>query len=119
MPINLDSQRHIHTIKGLLKISHRLSGWETFSALKQAVDELTALAPENHDILIKAFDLAVTEIVYVEPHTLLFRGFDQEGNHSAVVAHFSQVIAHVVYLPKRGDARVITGFARHKIQDDG
>jgi hypothetical protein len=93
-------------------ISHWLSGDAAFSALKQAVDELAALAPEDHDVLIQAFNIAVREIRYLEPHTFLFRGVNQEGHDTAVVAHYSQVVAHVVYLPKQGPERVITGFSR-------
>ena len=93
-------------------LSHWLSGEAAFSALKDAVEELKSAAPKDHDVLIKAFDVAVVEVRYVEPHTLLFRGFDQEGHDTAVVVHFSQLVAHVVFLPKKGTDRVVTGFFR-------
>jgi len=95
-------------------ISHWLSGDAAFVALKQAVDELVACAPKDHDVLIQAFNISVREIRYIEPHTFLFSGFNQEGHHTAVVAHYSQVVAHIVYLPKQGPERVITGFSRQR-----
>jgi hypothetical protein len=51
------------------------------------------------------------EVRFSEPHTILFSGFNQEGNHTSVVVHYSQMVARVVYLPKRGPQRVITGFS--------
>jgi len=89
-----------------------LSGESAFIALKQAVDELARSAPPDHDVLIEAFNLAVREVVYIEPHTLLFRGINQEGNDSFVISHFSQLIARVIYRPKIGDARIVTGFSQ-------
>jgi hypothetical protein len=91
-------------------LSHWLSGDAVFAALKKAVDDLKCAAPKDHDVLVQAFDISVVEVRYIEPHTLLLSGFNQEGNHTAVVAHFSQLVAHVVYLPKRGPERVVTGF---------
>jgi len=41
------------------------------------------------------------------------RGYDDAGNNTYVVAHFSQLVTRVVYLPKRGPERVITGFWRN------
>ena len=43
-------------------ISHWLSGDAAFVALKQAVDELVACAPKDHDVLIQAFNISVREI---------------------------------------------------------
>ena len=96
-------------IKG---ISHWLSGDAAFIALKEGVDELVASAPEDHDVIVQAFNISVREIRYIEPHTFLFSGFNDKGHHTAVVAHYSQVVAHVVYLPKKGNERIITGFSR-------
>jgi hypothetical protein len=92
-------------------ISHWLSGDAAFSALKQAVEELTRSAPEDCDVLIRAFNITVREVRYVKPHTLLFRGLTDDGHDTWVVCHFSQLVAQVVYLPKAGPSRVITGFA--------
>ena len=92
-------------------ISHWLSGEAAFNALRQAVDELASTAPKDHDVLIEAFGIAVSDVRYMKPHTFLFRGRDQQGHETAVVCHFSQLVAHVVYLPKRGPSRVITGFS--------
>ena len=107
----IESDRYLHSIEELQTISHRLSGWEMFLAIKQATDELVSLAPKDHDILVQAFDISVREIRYIEPHTLLFSGLDQKRNHTSVVAHFSQVVAHVIYLPKQNRERIITGFS--------
>ena len=87
-----------------------LSGAATFAALKDAVDEVCRLAPKDHDVLIQAFGILVKDIRFTEPHTLLFSGVDQSGNGTVVVAHYSQVVAHVVYLPKQGPERVLIGF---------
>ena len=89
-----------------------LSGEAAFSGLKTAVEELTSLAPADHDVLIEAFGITVGEVRYIEPHTFLFRGLDNHGHHTHVVIHFSQLIARVTYRPKRAESRVITGFAR-------
>ena len=35
-----------------------------------------------------------------------------DGNQAGIVCHFTQLVARVVYLPKRGPSRVITGFAK-------
>ena len=92
-------------------LSHWLSGAAAFNALRQAVDELARTAPQDHDVLIEAFGIAVHDVKYMTPHTLLFRGLDDQGHETAVVCHFSQLVARVVYLPKRGQSRVITGFS--------
>jgi hypothetical protein len=89
---------------------HLMSGDATFLALKEAVEKLAAAAPKDHDVVIHAFDIFVVEVRFLQPHTLLLRGFDQNGHQTFVVAHYSQMVAHVVYRPKRGPKRVITGF---------
>src|SRR4030042_5971435 len=99
-------------LSSIKPISHWLSGEAAFSALKKAVDELASCAPEDHDIIVEAFDLSVREIRYIDPHTLLFRGIDHQGNDSFVICHYSQLLAHVVYMPKKGRERIITGFSR-------
>ena len=91
-----------------------LSGEASFIALKQSVNELARLAPADHDVLVEAFNLLVTKVFYVEPHSLLFRGFNQEGHDAFVICHFSQLVARVVYHPKRGSDRIITGFAANQ-----
>jgi len=88
-----------------------MSGAATFAALKEAVQYLVGAAPKDHDVVIQAFNIVVVEVRFIQPHTFLFRGFDPEGHPTSVVVHYSQVAARVVYLPKRGPERVITGFA--------
>ncbi len=102
-------------------LSDWLSGDAAFAALKRAVDELAAAAPKDHDVLIEAFGIAVKDVRYMEPHTFLFTGHNAQGHQTAVVCHFSQLVAHVVYLPQRGSSRVITGFssAPAELQSNG
>ena|SRR2546427_412224 len=89
-----------------------LSGDATWFALQHAVEELSRTAPEDHDVLLLVDDLAVVEARYIEPHTFLFGGFDNDGNRTWIAMHFSQVSIRVVYLAKRGPSKVITGFSK-------
>jgi hypothetical protein len=89
-----------------------LSGDALFEALNQAVDHLKSSAPAEHDVLVIAFGINVTKVGFIEPHAFLLRGYDNDGNDTYVVAHFSQLVTQVIYLPKKGPDRVITGFAR-------
>lgn len=95
----------------IIPMSHYLTGEASFVALKNAVNEITHLAPEDHDVLIHAYGITVNKIRYFEPHTLLLSGFDDKGNYTRVVIHYSQLVAHVVYLPKRTEKREIIGFS--------
>jgi hypothetical protein len=92
-------------------LPHFLSGEAAFKALRESVDELVRLAPPDHDVLIHAFCIAVREVRFIEPHILLFHGWNEQGHDSSVIVHFSQLIARVVYQPKAGPERVVTGFA--------
>lgn len=92
-------------------LSHFLSGEAAFEALKREVDILVHLAPADHDVLIHAFGIAVRQVRFVEPHTLLFRGVNDEGHDTSVIAHFTQLVARIVYLPTQGPRRIVTGFA--------
>jgi hypothetical protein len=49
--------------------------------------------------------------VFIEPHSFSFEGLDQDGHRTWIVIHFSQLHASIVYLPKRGAERVVTGFS--------
>ncbi len=88
------------------------SGAATFTALKDAVEELTRTAPKDCDILIRAYDLTVREIRFVEPHAFIFSGVTDDGHDAREVIHFSQLHARVIYRPKDGPNRVIIGFAQ-------
>jgi len=92
-------------------LPHLLSGAATFDALISAVRELSRIAPDDCDIFIKVGNISVLKARFIEPHTFSFEGFNQEGHHSWIVIHFSQLHASVVYLPKRGPSRVITTFS--------
>jgi hypothetical protein len=93
-------------------ISHYLSGEAAFQALKKAVEDLAQAAPLEHDVIIEAFGVRITQVRYMQPHTLVFEGCDPDANKTTVVAHFSQLVAHVRYVPKVGCQRVITGFSK-------
>jgi hypothetical protein len=95
-------------------LTHWLSGEAVFNALKKAVDDLRESAPTDHDVLIQAFGITVIEVSFVEPHTFLLSGFDEEGNNTSVVVHFTQLLTHIVYLPKRGKKRIVVGFGHIK-----
>jgi hypothetical protein len=86
-------------------------GEATWFALKRTVDELAGRAPQDHDVLMLVGDVAVLEVKFIEPHTFIFQGIDQEGQRTGIVVHYTQVQARVVARPKLGLSRVITGFA--------
>jgi hypothetical protein len=88
-----------------------LSGDATLAGLKSAVDHLVGTAPQDHDVLILVDDLYVLNVTFIEPHTFLFEGVNLDGHQAARVIHFSQVQVSVIYRPKLGTSRVITGFA--------
>ena len=73
-----------------------LSGRATFEALKKAVDEISRVAPQDHDVLIEVFDIPVSEVGFTEPHTLLLGGVDKDGHRTIIVAHYSQLVAKVI-----------------------
>jgi hypothetical protein len=89
-----------------------LSGEAIFNALNKAVHDLVGVAPEEHDVLVEAFGINMTEVGFIQPHAFILRGYDQNGHNTYVVAHFSQLVARIVYLPKRGPEKVLTGFWR-------
>jgi len=88
-----------------------LSGEAAFDALKYAVHELSCSVPEDHDVVVQAFDLIVHEIRFIRPYILLFEGRDHEDHAAFVMCHFSQIVARIVYRPKSGTSRIITGFS--------
>jgi hypothetical protein len=101
---------YLKDLKMAQPLSSLLSGEAAFAALKQAIDNVVSVAQKDCDVVIQAFKLVVTEVRYIKPHTLLFKGFTDNGHEAVAVCHFSQLVAHIVYLPKRGESRIITGF---------
>lgn len=91
--------------------SSSLTGEATWYALQCAVQDLAVLAPSDHDVLMQVGDSSVLKARFVEPHTFLFEGINQEGYRTRLVAHFSQVAARVTHRPQRGTHRVMTEFA--------
>jgi hypothetical protein len=62
-------------------------------------------------VLVQCGDVSVIKARFIEPHTFLFEGINQNGHQTGKVIHFSKLDAQVVFIPKRGPDRVITGFA--------
>jgi hypothetical protein len=91
--------------------SRFLSGAATWLALKRTTEELCRIAPPDHDVIILVSDIRVDQARFIEPHSFLFEGLDSGGRQAKLIVHFSQLQARVVYLPKRGPDRVVTGFA--------
>jgi hypothetical protein len=94
-------------------LHHLLTGQATFQAIFDATQALSRNAPDDCDVLVIAGDVAVRKVEFIEPHTFKFEGFGQDGHRTWIVQHFSQVSVHVVYRPKQGPSRVITGFSPH------
>lgn len=76
----------------------------------KAVQDLAGRAPAEHDVLIHALGINVLKAGFIQPHAIWFSGYDDNGHEASVIAHFSQVVARVIYLPKKGPERVLTGF---------
>jgi hypothetical protein len=110
--IHQERARHACELNGSQDVStHLFSGAATFDALISAVQELSRIAPDDCDVFVKVGNMSVLKVRFIEPHTFSFEGFNQEGQRSWMVSHFSQLRASVIYLPKRGPSRVITGFS--------
>jgi len=110
---HIDIPESIEGEESIVDIPRLIGGEPTFIALKDALKLACEDAPDDCDIFIRAFNIFVKEVRFCEPHTFLFCGFDSEGNNSFVIAHFSQLVACVVYVPKKGKERVLTGFSRY------
>jgi hypothetical protein len=101
----LATQEQTRIMRGMM------SGDATWIALHEAVAELQRLAPQDHDVLIQVGDVSVLKARFIEPHAFLFEGINEDGHHTGIVIHFSQLAARVIYRPKRGPERVVTGFS--------
>jgi hypothetical protein len=82
------------------RLQSLLDGSGTFAAIQNTVQNLRELAPADHDTLIVANGLIVDEVGFKNPHTIVLGGLDQVGNRSSIVAHFTQIMIKVVYLPR-------------------
>lgn len=87
-----------------------LSGQAAYVALEQAVHELGQLAGKDNDVMLKAGDITVGEIVYIEPYTLLFRGVNDQGQHAFALCYFSQITVRFTFIPKGNAKREPIGF---------
>jgi hypothetical protein len=93
--------------------SRFLSGEPTWRAFIDCVGELARIAPEDHDVFLIADNIRVLNARFLRPHSFRLDGIDEDGHRTSIVAHFSQLKARVVYLPRSDSktARVITGFS--------
>ena len=91
-------------------ISSYLSGKSAFEALKEGVEHMTNSAPDDHAVVIQAFNLTVRDIFFVEPHMLIFSGTNCHGHSTTAVAHFSQLVAHIIYVPHESGEHKPIGF---------
>lgn len=99
----MEEENHSNTqslLASFQSLHSLLDGESTFGAIHDSVQDLSERAPEDHDTLIAAFGLIVDEVRFQHPHTIILGGFDDGGYRSSVVAHFSQIVIRVVYLPR-------------------
>jgi len=104
--------------KNIRVMRDMLSGEAVFAALEEAIEEFHGLSPEDHDVLIVAHDIFVTDVEFIYPHSFVLKGFDGDSHRAIVIVHHSQLVARVISRPKRGQERVITGFAPQPEDDE-
>lgn len=92
-------------------IKHLMSGDATYSALQDAINRILDIASKDHDVVIEAFGIFVTDVRFHSPHTFIFNGLNEKNEKTSVVVHYSQIIARIAYKPKSGAKRIITGFS--------
>lgn len=87
-------------------------GSQLFDRLIKEVEKAATRAPENQDVLVRAFDVLVDKFLFLDPDTFVLSGTDYAGNHTRVVLHYSQLVAHIVFLDRDPEIpeRRITGF---------
>lgn len=90
--------------------SRYLSGEAMWLALQSTTQDLLRVAPPDHDVFILVGDIRVVTVSFIKPHSFVFDGFDGSGHQTSLILHFSRLEARVVYLPKRGPDRIVTGF---------
>lgn len=111
---NLTALHRINQAAEILRgelASRFLSGERTWLALKCAIHALESVAPKDHDVIIQVGGLSVHKARFIEPHSFLFEGVNQNSHRGAIVIHFSQLNASIVFVPQQGPSRVVTGFA--------
>jgi hypothetical protein len=79
-----------------------MSGNATYNALQNALEQVNSAVSETHIVRIEAFNITVTAVRFEEPHTLVLDGYDESGNTTKVIAHYSQIVAHISSKPKPG-----------------
>lgn len=82
-----------------------------FERLKKAVQGGQSFAAESDDIVVQALDLSVSEVQYVEPNTLTFRGSDNRGqNRVVIISDGRPFSARVIIRGKQGNHPLLTRF---------
>ena len=103
----MEEDNHTNTQRLVASSEHLeslLDGQSTFLAIQNSVNNLRKETPENHDTLIAAFGLIIDEVAFQHPHTIILSGVDNSGNHSSIVAHFSQLIIQVIHVKREEEA---------------
>ena len=106
-----DLLRATESVTDMILYSFKSPAESVFASLKIAVDDFRTTAPDDHDTLIEFRGILVEFVQLIEPDTLVFKGFDEDGHRTHIISHFSQVVARAENRPKRGPVRIITGFS--------
>lgn len=83
-------------------------GAAALAGLQYALEQLSSLPAKDCDTLVKAYDVTVSEVSLLKPDTLLLTGVDDHGADVVVLVHYTQLIAHIVFLPMKGEVPVVT-----------
>jgi len=83
-------------------------GAAALAGLQYTLEQLSRLAAKNSDTLVKAYGATVSEVSLLKPDTLLLTGVDDDGADVVVLVHYTQLIAHIVFLPMKGEVPVVT-----------
>ena len=88
-------------------------GLSLFNRLIKEVQKAACLAPKDQDVMVRAFDVVADKFIFLEPDTFVLSGLDHAGHHTRVVLHYSQLVAHIVFLDRDPalPERRITGFS--------
>jgi hypothetical protein len=78
------------------------------SGLQHALDELGRTTVEDHDFVVTAYGVTVREVSLLKPDTLILAGFNEDGHDVIVLAHYTQLVAHVVCRPVKADKPLVT-----------
>jgi len=83
-------------------------GAAALAGLQYALEQLSRLPAKDCDTLVKAYGAIVSEVSLLKPDTLLLTGVDDNGADVVVLVHYTQLIAHIVFLPMKGEVPIVT-----------